>query len=176
MKNWAKSIDNVYLRLKTVKTADQPEFKKSNYGRIYKNTNFCLKSVGKVSPWWPGQCRSVGPGGARPGAALRFYWLALRGSYFMSHNLATGHTPRTALTIGRPRPRQPAGGVTVISEIWLGWAGLAWPPANCLLQPRLLASPQRRKLILFTFKISINLCVEKFGGHFLSEKCVVLSL
>ena len=175
MKNWAKSIDNVYLRLKTVKTADQPEFKKSNYGRIYKNTNFCLKSVGKVSPWWPGQCRSVGPGGARPGAALRFYWLALRGSYFMSHKLATVATlpaPHSLLAAPGPGSRQEG----LLSYRKYDWAGLAWPPANCLLQPRLLASPQRRKLILFTFKISINLCVEKFGGHFLSEKCVVLSL
>ena len=172
MKNWAKSIDNVYLRLKTVKTADQPEFKKSNYGRIYKNTNFCLKSVGKVSPWWPGQCRSVGPGGARPGAALRFYWLALRGSYFMSHNLATLPAPHSLLAAPGPGSRQEG----LLSYRKYDWAGLAWPPANCLLQPRLLASPQRRKLILFTFKISINLCVEKFGGHFLSEKCVVLSL
>lgn len=172
MKNWAKSIDNVYLRLKTVKTADQPEFKKSNYGRIYKNTNFCLKSVGKVSPWWPGQCRSVGAGGARPGAALRFYWLALRGSYFMSHNLATLATPHSLLAAPGPGSRQEG----LLSYRKYDWAGLGWPLANCLLQPCLPASPQRRKLILFTFKISINLCVEKFGGHFLSDKCVVLSL
>ena len=123
MKNWAKSIDNVYLRLKTVKTADQPEFKKSNYGRIYKNTNFCLKSVGKVSPWWPGQCRSVGPAGRGRAQLCGFIgWLyAVHISCLITWPLATLPAPHSLLAAPGPGSRQEG----LLSYRKYDWAGLA---------------------------------------------------
>ena len=63
-------------------------------------------------------------GGARPGAALRFYWLALRGSYFMSHNLPTLPAPHSLLAA--PAPAAGRRGYCHIGNMTgLGWAGLA---------------------------------------------------